>query len=96
MYARDAGVTEYLIKPCSAKQILSRIRAIIENPRPFVKTDQFFGPDRRRQKKKDFKGEDRRGAENPQTGQGPEALDIHKKEMPQKDVDNYFGGANPG
>ena len=33
MQARDAGVTEYLIKPISAKAILRRISEVIEHPR---------------------------------------------------------------
>lgn len=58
--ARDAGVTEYLIKPYSAKQILSRLRAVIENPRDFVKTSTYFGPDRRRRNDPNYKGQERR------------------------------------
>ncbi len=95
MYARDAGVTEYLIKPCSATQMLSRVRSVIESPRSFVKTSKFFGPCRRRHKKKDFDGNEKRGVAPVATKQAPEAMDIHKKAMPQKDVDKYFGGANP-
>jgi len=94
MYARDAGVTEYLIKPFSAKQFLSRIRSIAENPRSFVRTETFFGPDRRRHRKKTFKGEEKRGEALPAEKKEPEKNDIHKKAIPQKDVDNYFGGAN--
>lgn len=48
MGARDAGVTEYLAKPLSAKILDMRIRALIENPRPYIKSNSFFGPDRRR------------------------------------------------
>ncbi len=46
--ARDHGVTEYIIKPISAKGMFSRLHAVIENPRPFVRSDNYFGPDRRR------------------------------------------------
>jgi len=46
--ARDAGVTEFVVKPITAKAILDRIQAVIFRPRPFVKTDDYFGPDRRR------------------------------------------------
>lgn len=59
--ARDAGVTEYLIKPFSARALFSRIQAVIERPRRFVRVGQYFGPDRRRQEKEHF-GADRRGA----------------------------------
>lgn len=47
--ARNAGVNEYLVKPVSPKALFSRIRAVIERPRPFIKTAAYFGPDRRRQ-----------------------------------------------
>lgn len=46
--ARDAGVTEFLAKPFTAKNLHARISALIDQPRPFVKTRSFFGPDRRR------------------------------------------------
>ncbi len=46
--ARDAGVTEFLVKPFSAEQLFKRILVIINRPRPFVRTKAFFGPDRRR------------------------------------------------
>ncbi len=46
--ARDAGMTEFLAKPFTAKNLHSRLVALIEQPRPFVKTRSFFGPDRRR------------------------------------------------
>lgn len=47
--ARDSGVHDFLTKPVSAKSLLARLITIIENPRPFIKTEQYFGPDRRRQ-----------------------------------------------
>ncbi|MGC2856460.1 response regulator [Novispirillum sp. DQ9] len=46
--ARDAGVNEFLAKPISAKSLLSRLIAVIDTPRPFVKSATYFGPDRRR------------------------------------------------
>lgn len=45
--ARDAGVTEYIIKPFSAKQLTKRIKSIIELPRSFVEAPTYHGPDRR-------------------------------------------------
>lgn len=47
--ARDAGVTEFLAKPISAKGLLSRLISVIEQPRPFIRTKTYFGPDHRRQ-----------------------------------------------
>lgn len=46
--ARDAGITEFLAKPISAKMLYYRLRVVAENPRQFVRTHEFFGPDRRR------------------------------------------------
>jgi DNA-binding response OmpR family regulator len=57
--ARDSGITEYLIKPLSAASLYARIRAVIENPRLYIKSDSYTGPDRRRHKK-DREGEERR------------------------------------
>lgn len=50
--ARDAGVTEFLVKPFNARDLYKRIAQVIERPRQFVKSDNFFGPDRRRKKTK--------------------------------------------
>lgn len=46
--ARDAGINEFLAKPISAKALYQRIASLIDNPRPFVRTKNYFGPDRRR------------------------------------------------
>ena len=46
--ARDAGITEFLAKPISSKALYQRIANVIANPRPFIKTKTYFGPDRRR------------------------------------------------
>ncbi len=46
--ARDAGITEFMAKPISAKALYQRILNVIANPRPFIRTKTYFGPDRRR------------------------------------------------
>ncbi len=46
--ARDAGVHEFLVKPFSAKALHARLRRIVENPRPFIRSPDYYGPDRRR------------------------------------------------
>jgi DNA-binding response OmpR family regulator len=48
MEARDAGVTEFVAKPLSARTLLNRLNAVIYQPRAFVRTQTYFGPDRRR------------------------------------------------
>jgi len=57
--ARDSGITEFIVKPYTAKTLYKRIERIIEQPRQFVKSKDFFGPDRRRQRIP-FSGYDRR------------------------------------
>ncbi|MER2519131.1 MAG: response regulator [Bdellovibrionales bacterium] len=46
--ARDVGVTEYLVKPFTVKELHRRINEIIEHPREFVLTENYKGPSRRR------------------------------------------------
>ena len=58
--ARDAGVTEFLAKPISAKALYQRILNVIANPRPFIKTQTYFGPDRRRNVNPNYVGPERR------------------------------------
>lgn len=60
--ARDAGVNEFLAKPVSAAKLFARIKAIIEHPRPFVRTASYFGPCRRRRDDPRYQGPDRRAA----------------------------------
>lgn len=63
MAARDVGVSEYLVKPISAKLLYLRICAVIEHPRPFIRTGSFFGPDRRR-RPVDHGEQERRGSKH--------------------------------
>lgn len=48
--ARDAGVTEFLIKPFTVQTLSDRLMHIIEKPRDFVLAPQYVGPDRRRRR----------------------------------------------
>lgn len=61
--ARDAGVTEFLAKPITAKAVLDRIQSVIWKPRPFVRTEGYFGPDRRRVTPPHFRGPFRRATD---------------------------------
>ena len=58
--ARDAGVTEFLAKPITAQNIFLRIAEIVERPRPFVRCENYFGPDRRRKAAENYAGPWRR------------------------------------
>ena len=46
--ARDSGVTEYVVKPFNATTLSNRIIQVIDNPRSFIISKNFVGPDRRR------------------------------------------------
>ena len=58
--ARDAGVSEFLVKPFEAKDLYKRVVQVIERPRQFIRCDTFFGPDRRRRNDPQFTGPWRR------------------------------------
>ena len=49
--ARNLGVNEFLAKPFSVASVFEHINAVIQDGRSFVRTDSFFGPDRRRSRK---------------------------------------------
>ena len=59
MEAREMGVTEMMAKPFTISGLGEKLISIIERPRQFVHTKDYFGPDRRRQKGP-YKGVERR------------------------------------
>jgi len=61
--ARDSGINEFVVKPLAPRALYNRIQNVIENPRQFVRTASFFGPDRRR--KAEVVEDDRRGGPPP-------------------------------
>lgn len=64
--ARDAGVTEILTKPLTARGVIDRITRVINHPRPFIRTDDYFGPDRRRRNDPSYEGPRRRSTDPPE------------------------------
>jgi DNA-binding response OmpR family regulator len=58
--ARDAGVTEFVAKPLSAKALCARIEEVMARPRAFVRSYAFVGPSRRRRADAPFEGTNRR------------------------------------
>lgn len=58
--AREAGVNEFLVKPISSKGLYDRILTVVAFPRPFIRTKNFFGPDRRRGSISNYAGPERR------------------------------------
>ena len=60
MEARDAGMTEFVVKPFTAEHIIKRITHVINYPRDFVETKTYIGPNRRRHSDDDYFGPERR------------------------------------
>ncbi len=50
LQARDAGATEFVVKPFSAADLAKRVAYVINRPRDFIDCGTYFGPDRRRLK----------------------------------------------
>ena len=67
--ARDAGVTEFIVKPVTAQAVFDRINSVIFRPRPFVRSDSYFGPCRRRRQDPNFHGPFRRETDKEFKGQ---------------------------
>ncbi len=61
--ARDAGVNEFLAKPITGRGVLDRIRRVIDADRSFVKSETYFGPDRRRRNDPLYEGPFRRSSD---------------------------------
>jgi len=63
MEAINCGVDEFLVKPVRAIDVASRLNAVIERRRPFVRSPSYFGPDRRRRADPKYKGAMRRATD---------------------------------
>lgn len=64
--AINAGVNEFVVKPVSATALYARLRAVVERPRPFVRTGSYYGPDRRRRVDPSYRGKERRKKSEPE------------------------------
>lgn len=58
--ARRAGVNEFVIKPFTPAGLLSRIQLVLTKPRPFIVSEDYIGPDRRRRVELSYSGPLRR------------------------------------
>jgi len=65
--ARDIGVNEILTKPVSPEALYARLTSIVRQPRSYIETDTFFGPDRRRKANPKFQGPFRRRGDKQRT-----------------------------
>lgn len=62
--ARDAGVTEFCAKPVTALELYRKVVAVVNRPRPFIRSSSYFGPDRRRHSGADYRGPERRKSQD--------------------------------
>jgi len=60
MAARDAGVTEYMMRPFTVGSLAARLESALITPRPFVESAGYIGPCRRRRAISGFSGPYRR------------------------------------
>jgi CheY-like chemotaxis protein len=58
--ARDKGATDVLTTPVSPRTVSAKLKAALHSPRPFIVSQEFFGPDRRASTRPMFFGTDRR------------------------------------
>ena len=42
--ALAAGAHDYLVKPFTGRLVLDRLESVLNDPRPFMKTESYFGP----------------------------------------------------
>jgi len=93
--ARDVGVTEFLVKPFTAKDLYARIEQLIERPRKFVDAGDgtFFGPDRRRRRNDNYDGPLRREEES--SGTFEIDLDPNETERILKDLQDHVRKVGP-
>ncbi len=63
MAARDSGITEFLVKPFSAKRLFARLLAVCHDERNHVRSKDYAGPDRRRRADGPPGAERRKGGE---------------------------------
>ena len=78
MEARDAGITEFLAKPVSARGLYQRICMVIERPRQFIKTRTYTGPDRRRNPATPNNNKGRRASDKDQSGDALSQDEVEK------------------
>lgn len=58
--ARDCGIDEVVMRPVSPVQLQTKLRQLIETPRPFVTSTEYVGPCRRRKPDEHYSGSRRR------------------------------------
>lgn len=72
--AREAGVNEFVVKPFTPAALLSRIQLVLSQPRHFIVSNGYVGPDRRRKTELAYAGPLRR------TNDPDEVIDIVERQ----------------
>jgi two-component system chemotaxis response regulator CheY len=88
---RDAGANMVVAKPLSPANLYDRLAWVAFNPRQFIDTETYFGPDRR------FKIEGYPNGVGRRKGDG--AIEVAKETGPalaQDDIDSLFNAARTG
>src|SRR5437764_15362755 len=84
-----------LAKPISAKGLYQRILNVVANPRPFIKTKIYFGPDRRRNTSNAYIGPERRVGGEAEVMQQPSLLDKARSSTKAGREGTYHGKGQP-
>ncbi|MCF6292826.1 MAG: response regulator [Robiginitomaculum sp.] len=82
MGAIRSGANEFMVKPVTPLDLYEKLRSCIENPRQFVRTSSYFGPDRRRRQDPVYRGPWRREID-PEGGVVPEECELDKAGRPK-------------
>jgi CheY-like chemotaxis protein len=88
--ARDAGANMVIAKPLSPASLYDRLTWIAFNPRQFVDTPNYYGPDRR------FKIEGFPGGVGRRKGDQVQVAEESGPALGQSDIDNLFKSARVG
>lgn len=65
--ARDCGMNALLLRPFSATQLMEKVIWTLSQDTPFIRSDHYVGPDRRRFRTAEYLGEKRRGEDFDET-----------------------------
>jgi two-component system chemotaxis response regulator CheY len=80
--ARDCGVNVVLLRPFSAAQLLEKVMWTLGQDTPFIRSEGYVGPDRRRFRAAEYLGEKRRiGEDDDLHTMDPDADDPHPGEL---------------
>jgi DNA-binding response OmpR family regulator len=77
--ARDCGVNVVLLRPFSAAQLLDKVMWTLGQDTPFIRSEGYVGPDRRRFRAAEYLGEKRRIGEDGEFSSGTD--DPHAGEV---------------